>query len=349
MQIVFDIWTDELYLIYEKNKKWIRLSDDERATIKILTERGYSLGDIAKALGRPKSGIWYEYQKKKKGGIYDLKFAKHVSYVRLRRNRIIGKKIAGHKELRKFVEDNLLDDQSPEEISKRIKRVEKHLPYVSATTTRRYIKSPYGRRIETHRKKIFQKRRRNKSCRQRIKDKRMIDKRPKKINNRWGLGHTEGDFIVSGKSGKGIILGLRDRKIRKNFLEKIFPVSIKAVEQALIRIKKRFPELQTITFDNDLLFLEHKRLEKVLDIKIYFCFPHSPWQKPSIENLNKILRRYIPKSSDISKYPRGFIKKLEEKMNRRFMDCLGSLTPNEAYLKEKNKKIAYLKRKNEKR
>jgi IS30 family transposase len=165
-----------------------------------------------------------------------------------------------------------------------------------------------------------------------------IADRPSKINRRWGLGHMEGDFIVSGKSGKGIVLGLRDRKIRKNILEKILPVSVSGVRRALLKIKQRYPELQTITFDNDLLLLEHKRLEQKFGIKIYFCDVHAPWQKPSIENLNKILRRYIPKSSDISKYSRQYIKKLEAKMNRRFMDCLNSLTPDEAYEKEKKQK-----------
>ncbi len=166
----------------------------------------------------------------------------------------------------------------------------------------------------------------------------MIDKRPSKIAKRWGLGHIEGDFIVSGKSGTGIVLGLRDRKVHKNLLERILPVSVRNVERALLRMKKRYPEMQTLTFDNDILFLEHKRLERVLGVKIYFCHPHSPWEKPSIENLNKDLRRYIRKGSDISKYSVYRIKKLEAKMNRRFMDVLGSLTPDEAYTREKRKR-----------
>ena len=166
----------------------------------------------------------------------------------------------------------------------------------------------------------------------------MISQRPGKIAKRWGLGHMEGDFIVSGKSGKGMVFALRDRKIRKNLLEKILPVSVRAVDRAIGRMRKRYPEMQTITFDNDILFLEHKILEKRYGVKIYFCFPHSPWQKPSIENLNKILRRYIPKSSDISKYSRTFIKNLEAKLNRKFMDCLGSYTPNEAYERERKQK-----------
>ena len=124
----------------------------------------------------------------------------------MRRNRLVGKKIALNYDLRTFVEKHLLDDQAPEEIAKRLKRHEKHLPYVSASAIRRYIKSPYGRRIEARRAKVFKKKRKRRGCRKRIENKRMIDKRPKKINNRWGLGHTEGDFIVSGKSGKGMIL-----------------------------------------------------------------------------------------------------------------------------------------------
>lgn len=262
----------------------------------------------------------------------------------MRNKRAIGKKIAGHSELRKFVEQWLMDDQSPEEMAKRLKRIEKHLPYVSASAIRRYIKSVYGRRIEWHRSLIFRKKRRRVAARKRIENKRMISERPKKIGLRWGLGHMEGDFIVSGKSGRGLVFALRDRKVRKNLLEKILPVSLRTVRNALIRMKKRYPEMQTITFDNDILFLEHRKLEKKLGIKIYFCFPHSPWQKPSIENLNKILRRYIPKSSDISKYSRRFIRNLEVKLNRKFMDCLGSLTPSEAYEKEKKQKQRWVAR-----
>lgn len=301
-----------------------------------MRRKGYSYEDIGKTFHRKKSVIWYEVQKKRKGKSYDAEYAGHMHYVRMRSKRKVGKKIALHADLRKFVERHLMDDQSPEEIAKRLKRIEKELPYASGIAIRRYVKSSYGRVIEQRRNKIFKKRRR-KVVRKHILNKRMISERPSKISKRWGLGHMEGDFIVSGKSGKGMVFGLRDRKVRKCLLERILPVSVAAVDRALGRMKKRYPEIQTITFDNDILFLEHKKLEKKYGIKIYFCFPHSPWQKPSIEQLNKILRRYIPKSSDISQYSKIFIKRLEEKMNRKFMDVLGSLTPDEAYEKERKK------------
>lgn len=269
--------------------------------------------------------------------------------MRRKYGRAIGRIIALSQELDRFVRKHLFDDQSPEAISGRLKMIEK-IGYASASAVRRYIKSVYGRLVEAHRAKIFKKRRRHSGKKAALKDKRMINKRPWFINKRRGLGHFEGDFIVSGKSGMGMLLTLVDRKTRKSLIEKILPVSIKNVARALTRMKKRYPEMQTITFDNDILLLEHRRLEKNLGVKIYFCHPRSPWEKPSVENLNRFVRRYIPKSSNISKYSRPYIKSLEAKANRRFMECIGFFTPDEMYEKSKKQKTrreAYLSRKND--
>lgn len=286
-----------------------------------------------------KSAIWYELTKRRKNRGYDAEYAQHITYVKRKYSKAVGQKIALDSGLRKFVESGLLDDQSPEGTAGRLKYIEKTIISVSAFAIRRYIKSPYGRRIEAHRAKVFKKKRRGRVWKTNLAGKRMIDKRPSKIAKRWGLGHMEGDFIVSGKSGTGILLTLTDRKTRKSLLERILPVSVANVERALIRMKKRYPEMQSITFDNDLLLLEHKQLERKLGVIIYFCHPRSPWEKPSVENLNKVLRRYIPKGSDISRYSKYFVKKLEEKVNRRWMECLKYLSPNEAYTRELKRKI----------
>lgn len=297
----------------------------------MLQGRGYKPAEIARELRRPKSGIWYELQKKRTGKKYDAGYAKHLSYVRMRYNRVVGKKIAGDTALRRFVETHLWDGQSPDAIAGRLRSVERDTPRVSSRAIRRYIRSPYGRRIEARRARIFKKRRRKRIPKTPLNGKRMIDIRPRNINERKGLGHLEGDFIVSGKSGKGILLALVDRNNRRALLERILPVSVRNVERALLRMQRRFPEIKTITFDNDILFLEHKRLEQKLKARIYFCHPRSPWEKPSIENLNQWLRRYVPKSADISRYTKLFFSKLEAKANRRFMECLGFYTPEEKY------------------
>jgi IS30 family transposase len=256
----------------------------------------------------------------------------------MRSKRKSGKKIVHAPGSRQFAGRHLSGDRSPEETSKRPQRVEKRLTPVSASAIRRHVKSACGRRIEWHRSLVLKKKRRRVAARKRVEGKRMISNRPSKISKRRGLGHVEGGFIVSGKGGRGMVFALRDRKTRKNLLEKILPASLRTVDLALGRMKKRYPGTRTITSDGDILFPEHKKLEEKYGLKICFCFPRSPWQKPSIENLNKVLRRYIPKGSDVSRYPRAFIKSLEAKLNRKFMGCLGSLTPDEAYEKEKGRK-----------
>ena len=87
------------------------------------------------------------------------------------------------------------------------------------------------------------------------------------------------------------------------------------------------------------------RLAKLLNVRIYFCHPYHSWEKGTVENANKAIRRDIPKGSDMSQYPRRFIGALEQKLNRRPMKCLGYRTPQEildAYRsKRRNKKRAH--------
>jgi IS30 family transposase len=127
-----------------------------------------------------------------------------------------------------------------------------------------------------------------------------IDDRPSVIANRERIGDLEADFIVSGKCGSGYLLTAVDRKSRYGFIRMILPVTIANVEQALLDIQRCFPELTSVTLDNDLLFRFHERLQQLLGVPIYFCHPYASWQKGSIENYNKQVRKYVPKGADIS-------------------------------------------------
>jgi transposase, IS30 family len=268
-------------------------------------------------------------RKTRKGRLYDSKYAQQKTRMKQNYKRVRSNTIVEHPKLRETIEEYLLDDQSPEHISQCIKRYHKNLPYVSGITIRIFIKSPYGRKIEAHRKKLLCRKYRHKRRSARIEGKRMIDKRPKVINERKRVGDMEGDFVVSGKDGEGALLIHSDRKLRYPLLEKVFPLSIRTLTNAIGRMKKRYPEMRTVTWDNDLLLICHKDLEKKFRIKIYFCHSYKFWEKGSVENRNKIIRMYIPKGSDISKYSRYFIKKLEEKLQRRIMKCLNYRTPKE--------------------
>lgn len=311
----------------------------------LLQEKGYSYQEVGDALKRAGSAIWNEVHRNKVNGKYDPVKAKHKAYVRRHNAKYQGMKIVQNKELKVFVDSCLLEGQSPEDISGRLKyKYEKGLPCISKESIYRYIKSPYGRRIETKLEK--KKRRIRKRKKLGVLDGRtFIDQRPKHINARMKIGHAEFDFIVSGKSGKGIALVVVDRKLRVSFLEPIYKVSIPNVHLAAREIKKRYLEWNTGTTDNDLLFARHKELERELKIKIYFCNPYHSWEKGTVENTNGEIRKDIPKGSDISKYSRLFFKNIEKKLNNRFMKCLKYQTPNEAIEKcRKQKKLRDIRR-----
>lgn len=169
----------------------------------------------------------------------------------------------------------------------------------------------------------------------------MIDKRPRIINARKRVGDMEGDFIASGKDGEGLLLIHTDRRLRYPLLEKVYPVSVRTLKNAIGRMKKRYPEMQTVTWDNDILLICHKELERTFGIKIYFCHPYKFWEKGGVENRNRIIRKYIPKGADISRYSRSYIRKLEEKLQRRIMKCLRYRTPAEmlALHRKRKKKL----------
>ena len=250
-------------------------------------------------------------------------------------------------ELKKFVEHELYDDQSPEMIAGLLKYQQKKLEYVSKNSIYRYIKSPYGRRIESHRAKLRRKRRTRPRAKP-WKDRIFIDKRPIYINARRRIGDTEADFIVSGKSGKGILLVVVIRKLRVTFLEQIIHVNTTNVHKAYQRIKKRYPEWRSATTDNDILLQHFKELERQIAINVYFCFPGHAWEKPQVENRNQYIRRHVPKGSDISRYSKRFFRVLEEKLNRRIMKVLNYRRPKdllEAYRKRKQRQGAVEKKK----
>jgi IS30 family transposase len=273
-------------------------------------------------------------------GKYVPKKATHKAYVRRKYSKFQSMKIVKNKELREMIEEMLLDDQSPKNISGRITKHEHHLPAIGKDSIYDFIGSVYGRKIEIHRKNKKRKRGSKRKKSEKLPLRTFIDERPQCINKRERLGDAEADFIVSGKNGKGILLTMADRKTRNSFIEKITTVTIENVHKSFLKIKERFPEILTITTDNDLLLQKYEELEKLMKVKIYFCHAYHSWEKGTIENTNKYIRREIPKGSDISKYSKKFIKKVEEKLNRRTMECIDHLKPKEALEIERAKQKA---------
>jgi transposase, IS30 family len=295
----------------------------------LLKEKGYSLRNIAVALNRSVSTVSDEIKRNTVNGQYDPNKAHHKAYVRRRASKYQGMHIVGNKDTKKFVDASLYDDLSPEAISGRLKSKEKSILGISKNSIYRYVKSVYGRKIEAHRKNKRRRRKKRIVIHPSISDRVFIDKRPLNINTRQRVGDCEADFVVSGRGGVGILLVVVERRFRVTFLELILDVSIQAVHDALVQIHMRITEMRSLTLDNDILFRKHVELSTLLSVPIYFCHPYHSWEKGTVENVNKYIRRDIPKGTNLSKLSSEFIVKLEQKLNRRPMKCLGYTTPQE--------------------
>jgi len=310
----------------------------ERKKIERFLKQRKSLQEIARVLKRSVSSVSNEIRNNSVNGIYNAKKAQHKADVKREKSKRDCLKVAMDKELQNFVVNNILDHQSPEGISGRLREVEKNIEYASSKAIYKFVESSHGRQIEKH---LYSNSVKKKTGRKRgtsigIDGRVFIDKRPKHIEKRIEFGHFEGDFIESGKDGKGSLLVLVERKTRYPFLVYLEDKSTKNVNNVIEKLLHNI-QVESLTLDNDISFQKHKELSKLLNSNIYFCHPQSPNEKGTVENRNKAIRRYIKKKSDLSSFPLSYFKMVEEKLRTRFMTCLNFKTPQEEFEKELQK------------
>ena len=293
---------------------------------------------IALKLGRSISAISDEIRLNGVSGKYNAEKAEHKARVRRQNSKLQCMKVAMNPELKKFVTENILEDQSPEGISGRIKEVRKDLQYVSTKAIYKFVWSPHGRKIEKHlySKAVHKKGGPKRDTPVSIDGRTMIDERPKKVDSRREFGHYEGDFIESGKDGKGSLLVIVERKTRYPFLRYLEDRTTTSVNRTVKEILGNNP-IESLTIDNDISFQKHRELSKLIEAEIYFCHPQSPHEKGTVENRNKAIRRYVKKRCDISKIPLEMFSFVEEKLRNKFMKCLNFRTPKETFEREVEK------------
>jgi transposase, IS30 family len=317
----------------------------ERKRIERFLRKKESLRFIADKLGRSVSSVSDEIRVNKVNGKYNAEKAEHKARVRRQNSKLQCMKIATDPDLKKFVTENILDDQSPEGISGRIKEVRKDLQSVSAKAIYKFIWSPHGRRIEKHlySKSVHKKGGPKRDTPVSIDGRTMIDERPKKVDSRREFGHYEGDFIESGKDGNGSLLVLVERKTRYPFLRYLEDRTTENVNRIVHEMLGNSP-IESLTIDNDISFQKHQELSKLIEAEIFFCHPQSPHEKGTIENRNKAIRRYVKKRCDLSSLSKETFVFVEEKLRNKFMKCLNFKTPKEAFETEiekiNNKKSA---------
>jgi len=294
-----------------------------------------SLRFIATKLGRSLSAVSDEIRLNSTNGKYNAEKAEAKARLRRQNSKLQCMKVAMDPALKNFVTENILDDQSPEGISGRIREVRKDLQYASTKAIYKFVWSPHGRKIEKHlySKSVHKKGGPKRDTPISIDGRTMIDDRPKKVDSRGEFGHYEGDFIESGKDGTGSLLVLVERKTRYPFLKYLEDRTTKSVNEAVKEMLGN-NQIESLTIDNDISFQKHKELSKLIEAEIYFCHPQSPHEKGTIENRNKAIRRYVKKRCDLSKLPKEIFPFVEEKLRNKYMKCLSFKTPKEAFEKE---------------
>ena len=241
--------------------------------------------------------------------------------------------------LHEYVQDRLKQDWSPEQISNRLAREHGKDPRMTisheaiyqalyvhgAGGLKRELKATLrtGRKVRKAKRSQEQRGRRNASP--------SIVERPDEALGRAVPGHWEGDLITGAKNrtAVGTLVDRCSRYVSLLYLPDGH--TAEQVRDEMINGIGRMPEAirRTVTWDQGVEMIRHSEITAATGVQVYFCDPHSPWQRPTNENTNGLLRQYLPKSSDLSKYTREDLDHIEELLNTRPRKTLGWLTPTE--------------------
>jgi len=250
-------------------------------------------------------------------------------------------KLAASPRLRRVVQDQLEDEHSPEQISARLKidfphdremRVSHEAIYQALFVQGRgALRRDLHQRLRTGR--ALRKTRRSVGERRgRIPGMVNISERPPEVEDRSVPGHWEGDLIL-GAANRSAIGTLVERATGFCLLLHL-PDNhgADAVADAMIQAISRLPTTlrQTLTWDQGSEMSNHVAIAAATDLDIYFCDPHSPWQRGSNENTNGLLRQYFAKGADLALFAPDYLEHVARKLNNRPRKRLQFKTPAEA-------------------
>ena len=154
-----------------------------------------------------------------------------------------------------------------------------------------------------------------------------IRERPAEVADRAVPGHWEGDLLAGANSTQ--IATLVERRSRFVMLVKVPGKDTQTVVKALTRHVRKLPAQlrRSLTWDRGLELAAHKQFTVATDVRVYFCDPHSPWQRGSNENTNGLLRQYFPKGKQLSGYSQAHLNRIALRLNQRPRQTLGFNTP----------------------
>ena len=324
----------------ERRRSKLALTLSEREEISRGVVAGRSIRSIAASLGRAPSSISREIRRNGGPVGYRAAPADQAALDRARRPKVC--KLVQNRALAHLVASKLCREWSPEQIAGWLKRTyaDDETHQVSHETIYRSLfiqaRGALKKELMAHLRRTRGMRRsrhhtQKTSIHGRISDAVSISERPAEAQDRALPGHWEGDLLFGSRNSQ--IATLVERQSRYVMLAKVDSKDTQTVVTALIKHAHKLPNelYQSLTWDRGKELADHKRFTLATDIKVYFCDPHSPWQRGSNENTNGLLRQYLPKGIDLSAYSQAQLNALARRLNQRPRKTLNYETPAEKF------------------
>jgi IS30 family transposase len=319
----------------------------ERLRIADLLRLGHSMRAVAAALGRHPSTIKRELDRHRDAeGHYLPRTADHDA--RLQRGRPKAHKLVVNTRLRTMVQRKLNRCWSPEEICGWMKKT-----YPEDATMRLCPDTIYRALLlrENHglHKRFAMKLRTGRRIRKtrwhnrvgqgsRIRNMTMIDQRPAVVETRLEAGHWEGDLII-GVGSLSAMMTLRERKTHYGIIVNLpadhTAASVNAAAIAAFATLPRHLK-RTLTWDQGVEMAAHQDFTTATGIPVYFCEPHSPWQRGANENFNGLARQYFPKGTNLALHSRAHVAHVMRELNQRPRKTLDYDTPQNRFKAERD-------------
>ncbi len=298
-----------------------------------LRTQGWNQAQIARQLGRHKSTISRELRRNCSPWDGFYRPSRAVEQANGRRSQSRRNRHFTKRDLRRVIR-LLEEDWSPEQIAGRLRR--DRILSISHETIYRYIwHDKYcGGSLYTHlRCAQKQRRKRHNSYDSRgwLPGKRHISDRPASIERRNAIGHWEIDTVVGGGS-KDCVVSLVERKTGYARIGKLKDRSMKEMRKRTTALIRQHPDrFKTITADNGTEFHEYAKIENSTGVTFYFATPYHSWERGSNENLNGLIRQYLPKRKSMDAITQHNCNVIAKKLNTRPRKRLGFRTPEECF------------------
>lgn len=319
-----------------------RLSLTERAVIMVRLRDGCSYAAIGRELGRHRSVIWREAARNQcEDGTYQA----DVAHLRAGQNARRPKEYRlAHEPLARFVESAMDEGWSPELCSLVLARAfpdDKNMQISHETIYqtiyvqgRGHIRQDLYRQLSTGRaKRVTDGRGRGRNSSP-FKDALKISERPAEVGDRAVPGHWECDLILGSTASNSAIGTCVERSTRYTMLLHL-PNGHTAdeVAKAMIAAFQDLPAdlRRTLTYDRGVEMARYAQIQIAIEAQIYFCDPHSPWQRGTNENTNRLLRHWFAKSTDLSVHTARDLKRAQDSLNNRPRPTLDLATPNQKF------------------